>query len=462
MRKNQNRRPLVEALEQYTQDGIIPFHTPGHKQGRNMDGVLATVIGSELLQQDLTEVEGLDNLHQPEGVIREAQELAADLMGAQESWFLIGGKAAGYFAALTAALNPGDSFLVDRHVHPDVWKASKLGRFKPIFLPAVSVNRGSIFLPVSADDIREGLKQYPEVKAIFVSSMTRTGLLTRLSDIQEICLEANQIMIVEESANPISFLLGKEMFSAGIGMCDIVIQTDFPVAGYPAQGGMIHRGTERVSSRRIQTALQIIQSTSPSYLIMGALDSMRHELWRCGAPEVNDLRQIITYISHQYTGNSGELGSLLTDVVGGNYIIDPMKMVVCFKGAVRTTKESSMLKHGSNYVVFAPKIGRGRINPDHVLSELHAISPTKKETTDLATEIRLGFFSGDPEMSYERSGISSTLAEAGQKRIAQPFTIPGSSGGQMYPGEMLTDEIIHAVGYGYALSDMFVEIMREV
>jgi lysine decarboxylase len=99
---DQDRAPLLDALERYARGGIYPLHTPGHKNGRFADADLIALVGRRGLALDLPSMMATDNTFHPAGCIRDAQALAARLVGAQESFFLTGGSTLGVAASLLA------------------------------------------------------------------------------------------------------------------------------------------------------------------------------------------------------------------------------------------------------------------------------------------------------------------------------------------------------------------------
>ena len=105
---DQTRAPYFQVLLDYVDAGVIPFHTPGHKQGIGMERAFRDFVGDNVLAIDLTQIRGLDDLLQPEEALVEAQDLAAAAFGAEHSFFLINGSTSGNQCMMMAALNPGD------------------------------------------------------------------------------------------------------------------------------------------------------------------------------------------------------------------------------------------------------------------------------------------------------------------------------------------------------------------
>ena len=69
-------RYLDQALEAYGKSDVYPFHMPGHKRN--------PLPFPEVYGIDITEIDGFDNLHHAEGILKGAQQRAADLYGSAQ------------------------------------------------------------------------------------------------------------------------------------------------------------------------------------------------------------------------------------------------------------------------------------------------------------------------------------------------------------------------------------------
>ena len=106
-RKGQNRpQTLYDKLAVYEQSDFYPYHMPGHKRNNSMSIPYPL---AETFKIDITEIDGFDNLHHPEGILKQAQERAAKLYGAEETFFLVNGSTCGILAAISAATDRRDS-----------------------------------------------------------------------------------------------------------------------------------------------------------------------------------------------------------------------------------------------------------------------------------------------------------------------------------------------------------------
>ena len=114
---NQNHTPLLDVLERFERNRPVFFRIPGHRYERGVSSRLRNMMGDGVFRFDLTEAEGLDDLHHPKGAILEAQQLAAELYGADQSWFLVNGTTCGNEAMILSAVNPGEKIIISSNVH---------------------------------------------------------------------------------------------------------------------------------------------------------------------------------------------------------------------------------------------------------------------------------------------------------------------------------------------------------
>ncbi|WP_297041127.1 aminotransferase class I/II-fold pyridoxal phosphate-dependent enzyme [Thermosynechococcus sp. OHK43] len=260
---------LLAAL--LAQNHTIPLHTPGHQRGRGMEPLLRALWG-RALAQDLSELPGLDNLAQPTGVLAEAQAAVAATVGSDRAWFLVNGATGGLLAALLATVGPGDRVLVGRNVHRSVIAGLVLAGAKPVYLGVGVDPQWGLPLPVTRDVVSAGLAAYPDTKAVVLVSPTYEGLCSPLLEIAESVHNHGVPLIVDEAhgshfayhpAFPVTAL------AAG---ADVVVQSWHKTLGTLTQTAVLHLKGERVSAERLSQALNLVQTTSPSYWLLAALE----------------------------------------------------------------------------------------------------------------------------------------------------------------------------------------------
>ena len=98
--------PILHALKKYVEARVLPFHVPGHKQGRGLPE-FTEFVGQNVMNIDLTAVEGLDNICNPVSVIKNAEELAAAAWDVDHAHFLVNGTTSGIQAMIMSVCNQG-------------------------------------------------------------------------------------------------------------------------------------------------------------------------------------------------------------------------------------------------------------------------------------------------------------------------------------------------------------------
>ena len=262
---------LLEQIEEYSKKGAYPFHMPGHKRnGKGMPPFFA-----QWFARDFTEIPGLDDLHAPEGILREAQERAASLYGAQQSFFLVNGSTAGVLAAVSAAVTKGGTILMQRASHRSAYHAVQLRELKVRYLygrQAECGEAGRVGLGVDAEEVREAVERDPQVEAVFLTSPSYDGFSSDLAGIAAYLHLRNIPLIVDAAHGAhlgFSEYLPKSALQEG---ADVVVMSVHKTLPAPTQTALLHLGSERVPAERIQRFLSIYQTSSPSYLLMAAID----------------------------------------------------------------------------------------------------------------------------------------------------------------------------------------------
>ncbi|PJN59200.1 Arginine decarboxylase [Paenibacillus sp. GM1FR] len=238
----------------------------------------------EMMEMDVTEITGTDDLHHPEGVIQEAQKLAADCFGAEESFFLVGGSTAGNLSLLlTVCDEPNSIVLVQRNVHKSVIHGLMLAGARAVFLePWVDPVSGLAVMP-SVETVQAAVQSYPEAKGVLVTLPNYYGMGADLTPIAEVCHAAGMPLLVDEAHGahygqhpelPVSAL------SCG---ADGVVQSTHKMLTAFTMGAMLHIQGPLLNRSLLRQRLAMVQSSSPSYPVMASLDLARRLLHVQGA-----------------------------------------------------------------------------------------------------------------------------------------------------------------------------------
>jgi lysine decarboxylase len=298
-RVDQERAPIFETLTSYAASGIYGFHTPGHKWGRFAAPELTDLVGKSGLALDLPAMTATDNTFHPTGCVRDAQALAAELFGAGETFYLTAGSTLGVATSLLAAVPPGGTIAMPRNVHRSVVAGLVLSGALPRFISHdVLPECGA--LGVSPEAVAAALNASPKPSAVLVTRPSYYGLARELSRVAEVCHAQGVPLIVDEAhGGHMRFLpdrvdgrLASRIAaeppaatpkSAMASGADLAIQSCHKTLGSLVGSAQLHVGRNSlVSADRVQQALNFLQTTSPNYLLLASLDTMRRYLWREG------------------------------------------------------------------------------------------------------------------------------------------------------------------------------------
>ena len=265
-------RDLRETLRAYAAEGWYPFHMPGHKRRADSPAGPDAAI-------DITEIDGFDDLHHPTGILKEMQEDAARLTGSLHCRFLVNGSTAGVLAAVRAAVPKGSAVLVDRRSHISVYHALILGELRPRYLfPGTEPETGIAWAP-TAEDVRRALAEIrketsEEAAAVILTSPSYEGVAADIRGIAEAAHEHGACLIVDEAHGAhLPFLKATGIFpeSAVTAGADLVVQSLHKTMPALTQCAVLHTCSGRVPQERIDAALRIFQTSSPSYLLMASI-----------------------------------------------------------------------------------------------------------------------------------------------------------------------------------------------
>ncbi|MEH7014144.1 aminotransferase class I/II-fold pyridoxal phosphate-dependent enzyme [Neobacillus niacini] len=289
----QNRIPLYEALVNHTKMNPMSFHVPGHKSG-TIFHQQAKDIFQKILRIDVTELSGLDDLHSPEGVIKKAQELLADLYQAKESFFLINGSTVGNLAMILSVCEKDDVILVQRNCHKSVLNALNLAKARPVFIEPDYHQEWKTATGVSKVIVERAISLYPEAKAIVLTYPNYYGMVYDLKSVIDLAHHHNIPVLVDEAHGP-HFIIGEPFPTSAIKLgADMVVHSAHKTLPAMTMGSYLHINSNRISSDKVKEYLQMLQSSSPSYVIMASLDLARNYL---ATYQRNDMEYLLKEIS---------------------------------------------------------------------------------------------------------------------------------------------------------------------
>ena len=256
---------IYDKLKDYSDSDYYGFHMPGHK--RNLDMLKSTVP----YKIDITEIEGFDDLHHAEGILKEAQIRAARIYHADETHFLINGSTVGILSAIAGVTKKGDTILVARNCHKSVYHAIYMNELNPVYLYPEFNHCAQLNTEVSVDDVREALDKYPSIRAVVIVSPTYDGVVSDVEAIAEAVHEKGIPLIVDEAHGAHFGFHPYFPQNANTRGADIVIHSLHKTL--PAQTALLHINGSLASRKGVREYLRMLQSSSPSYVLMSSIDS---------------------------------------------------------------------------------------------------------------------------------------------------------------------------------------------
>lgn len=273
-----HRTPLFSALVEHAKCNPVQFHIPGHKKGEGMEREFRSFIGDNTLSIDLINIAPLDDLHQPTGVIKEAQRLAADTFGADHTLFSVQGTSGVIMTMIMSVCGPGDKIIVPRNLHKSIMSAIVLAGAKPVFVsPERDTNLG-IDHGVSVRSIKKAMERHPDAKAVLVINPTYFGVCTNLKAIVDTAHTYGIPVLVDEAHGALLHFHDKLPLSAMQAGADMAATSIHKLGGSLTQSSVLHIKEGLISTKRVQTIFSMITTTSTSYILLASLDTARKNL----------------------------------------------------------------------------------------------------------------------------------------------------------------------------------------
>lgn len=471
--------PLVDAvLERAARVSESPFHVPGHKRGSKLTRIQQQIVGDVGWRNDATELEGLDNLQSPEGVILEAMELASQLWNSDHTWFLINGATVGIHAAIMATCHQGekDCLILARNAHQSAHNGVILAGCHAVYaMPECMHGMAHHMTPSSLEKAFIDAKNSSmQPKAALVVSPTYYGVQSDIHALQQVCAKYNAVLIVDEAH-------GAHLdFLPGVGGslqhgANIVIQSTHKQLSSLTQSSMLHaREVSPVLQQRITSVLRMLQSSSPSYLLLSSLDASRNHMEN---PEsIVEPQAAAMHIQEYFTRPPHPRGStefeieLLSSMLPSHVRCDPWRFTMLIQSKKRhmycnARSVASLLEREKgiipemathNAIVFACGIGTTLEHAKHLTSSLDWLVQQNiiEEASNIqATSVpalgnldtipgRDSLLPSRPRDVYYASHISIPIEDAEGKIAAQIVTSYPPGIPILLPGETITRQHI--------------------
>jgi len=272
------RAPILEALTAHTARTRAAFHIPGHKGGRGMDPEFRRILGHRTLAFDLINIAPLDDLHAPTGAIREAETLAAELYAAEDAYFSVQGTTTAIEAMLLAALQPGEKVLLPRNVHKSVLSGLILSGAIPVFLSPEADPVLGILHGLTSETVALALDEHPDARALLLVHPTYYGTGSPLETIVSLA-HARGIPVLVDAAHGahLPFHPDLPVFPT-FAEADLVAVSLHKLGGALTQASLLLHQGSIIPRERVRASMNLLQTTSSSYLLLASLDAARRFL----------------------------------------------------------------------------------------------------------------------------------------------------------------------------------------
>ncbi|WP_058306979.1 aminotransferase class I/II-fold pyridoxal phosphate-dependent enzyme [Gracilibacillus massiliensis] len=328
----QTDTPLFSGLLHHIEKKPKAFHIPGHKAGKGMDPLFREFIGNKALAIDLINIEPLDDLHHPKGMIKEAQQLAANAFGADHTYFSVQGTSGAIMTMILSVCNPGDKIIVPRNIHKSVSSAIIFSGAIPIFIHPELDHKLGISHGITPNAVSKALHAHPDAKAVLVINPTYFGIAADLKQIVEIA-HTFQIPVLVDEAHGVHIHFHNELpLSAMQAGADMAATSVHKLGGSLTQSSVLNLKEGLVKTERVQTVMSMLTTTSTSYILLASLDVARKYLVEQGEQLLSDtlklaqkLREDINKIPNLYCAGKEMLGTEAT------HDYDPTKIIISVK-----------------------------------------------------------------------------------------------------------------------------------
>lgn len=446
MDKRQTKTPIIDMLKSFRERKPEYFCIPSHHMGTGAGGAFKDIAG-DVLAYDITETPLTDDLHEPEGAIKEAEELAAELFGAKRTFFLVNGTTCANEAMLTAAAHEGEKVLVARNCHKSVLMGLIISGAEPVFIEPEKCSEFGTYGSLSPEKAQRAFEENPGIRALMLTSPTYHGIASDLEKLAEICHRHNALLLVDEAHGAHFNFSDRLPKTALLSGADMAAQSIHKTLGSMTQSSMLHVNGGDIN--RVDEALKIVQSTSPSYILMASLDGARHSMAVNGKGLVSNMVDTAEYIRERLN-RLGNVRCLDTADGKNVFALDRARLVFSIEGisgfelADRLLHEYSICTEMADSRSVIAVIGHA----DTKRSADRLIEAVKKISAEAAPAPELPFrFPDIPPMAAvprkaffaesERIDFKKAVGMVSAEMIAPyPPGIP-----VIYPGEIITEDI---------------------
>jgi len=441
--------PLITALSACIKQGNTGFHTPGHRQGRGCDLVYRRLMQKGALKMDLTEIPGLDNLKNPTGCLKESQELAARLFGAGMTFYLVNGSTVGLQAALLAVNKPGEKIIVAGNSHVSIINGLVLSGGIPVPAPVDIDPVWGIPLGIKEARLRELLEEHRDCRTVVLTHPSYQGIGGDICGLTRLARNRQLTLIVDEAHGAHLYFFKEAHFSAQKQKPDIVVHSAHKTLAALTQSSMLHVNNSELFSA-VREALDVLQTTSPSYLLLASLDAVQGQMSAGGEALVEKAAELAETLRRAVRGMQGYQVYEARQEEG--WFTDPLRVIVSAAGLGLTgwelasllrTKGIEVEQSSYGFVLFLINAGHSRYDIERTVRALDRLRacgkgsplPSLDHSAGLEGEKREIVLS--PRQVFGRLKEEVGLREAEGRMAGKPVTVYPPGIPVVWPGEVI-------------------------
>lgn len=380
---------MEDQLKKYNYNTPYRFHMPGHK-GKNIFSPNEEIL---LYGNDITEIEGLDNLHDPKGVIKDMLDSIANTYGVRRSFMSTNGSTTSLHAAILGLTNPKDEIIISRDCHKAVYNAMILGDLNPIYLPVSRNKNTGLIYSGNLEEFETTIK-HTDAKVVVITYPSYFGICCNIEEIVRVVHKYKKIIIVDEAHGGHLKFSGLLPISAEEAGADVIIQSAHKTLPALTQTSMLHINSN-LDTSRIESYLSILMTTSPSYLLMLSLEKSVRFMSDNGKIRLEENLHTVEKLAKEYTRAGKIFKGRDYFLEHGVYEFDSSKLLF-------------RLAEAGIVALYGKKLLRNRYNIEMEMADTEYINGFMTVSDDLE-DLRFLFQSVDDII---RSESSDTIIEA--------------------------------------------------
>src|SRR5215203_4540496 len=346
-----SRAPVLEALQEFRRRGDVVYGPPGHKQGRGVDPRVLEIVGAGVFASDVLSLNGLDDRRESQGVTSQAEDLMADAVRAEKTFFSTCGSSLSVKSAMISVAGPGEKLLVSRNAHKSVVAALIISGVQPVWVHPHFDADLQLAHPPEPEDVRRALDEHPDAKGMLLITPTDWGTCADIEGVAEVCHARDLPLIVDEAWGAhLPFHPDLPAWGMDAG-ADVVVTSVHKMGGAIEQSSVFHLQGDRIDPSVLKQREDLLGTTSSSGLIYLTLDGWRRQMVEQGESLLS------AAISRAGRGREAINGMAGLDLMGrevigtgGAFDIDPLVFSIDVRGLGITGYQASEWLRASCHV----------------------------------------------------------------------------------------------------------------